>query len=518
MKKKIRKIGMLSSIALMICLGVTGCYPDGKVSLEEKKETDSNQINIDENASHIEGKLDEGLFVNAQTDIKSDADWHDNNVILKSWDVDKVSNVFGNGRNISENKTMPNMHNDNLNDNYIYWDDGSSIVIQNGNLQYNTKTELEYSYLGYLYGTMPYLTDETTEKFPETEISGIDKEAAIEQVKSILDEIGVEVSKPRVYSLTYEKLEENTDYSQTDPNGNAPHQWTKEDAAYAIVFKGTIDTLPITEVGYRSGPAAGERIVGIVGKQGLIAFHALNIYELETENELSDEILTTQTVLENIQQKSINIYGKILNYNYVYDYEYNEYQSGGYFSRLENSFNEDIIFEEPTLKYGEEPILNTIEIVKDVDLNRNILRFTKDTSTLSYSLDGINAKRIEKTAGSSLFNKEEWNDSFAKRKEIIMWIRVNNLSSNTNEINILSFGNETEELASLKIKNTGEVKFSCNGKIIDNMDIKPKEWNLIGISLERIDDSKINFGYFVNEYLYETPIECSCTLDCVHEH
>ena len=37
MKKKIRKIGMLSSIALMVCLGVTGCYPDGKVSLEEKK-------------------------------------------------------------------------------------------------------------------------------------------------------------------------------------------------------------------------------------------------------------------------------------------------------------------------------------------------------------------------------------------------------------------------------------------------------------------------------------------------
>ena len=48
MKKKLRKIGMLSSIALMICLGVTGCYPDGKVSLEEKKETDSNQINIDD--------------------------------------------------------------------------------------------------------------------------------------------------------------------------------------------------------------------------------------------------------------------------------------------------------------------------------------------------------------------------------------------------------------------------------------------------------------------------------------
>ena len=243
-----------------------------------------------------------------------------------------------------------------------------------------------------------------------------------------------------------------------------------------------------------------------------VTYYSYNANGLLIKEELVSEttnkcIITEYDNLENIQQKSINIDGKILNYNYVYDYEYNEYQSGGYFSRLENSFNEDIIFEEPTLKYGEEPILNTIETVKDVDLNRNILRFTKDTSTLSYSLDGINAKRIEKTAGSSLFNKEEWNDSFAKRKEIIMWIRVNNLSSNTNEINILSFGNETEELASLKIKNTGEVKFSCNGKIIDNMDIKPKEWNLIGISLERIDDSKINFSYFVNEYLYETPIE-----------
>lgn len=60
--------------------GVTGCYPGRKSIIGRKKETDSNQINIDENASHIEGKLDEGLFVNAQTDIKSDADWHDNNV------------------------------------------------------------------------------------------------------------------------------------------------------------------------------------------------------------------------------------------------------------------------------------------------------------------------------------------------------------------------------------------------------------------------------------------------------
>ena len=34
-----------------------------KSIIGRKKETDSNQINIDENASHIERQLDEGLFV-----------------------------------------------------------------------------------------------------------------------------------------------------------------------------------------------------------------------------------------------------------------------------------------------------------------------------------------------------------------------------------------------------------------------------------------------------------------------
>ena len=57
---------MLSSIALMICLGGDRMLSGRKSIIGRKKETDSNQINIDENASHIEGKLDEGLFVNAQ--------------------------------------------------------------------------------------------------------------------------------------------------------------------------------------------------------------------------------------------------------------------------------------------------------------------------------------------------------------------------------------------------------------------------------------------------------------------
>ena len=228
-----------------------------------------------------------------------------------------------------------------------------------------------------------------------------------------------------------------------------------------------------------------------------------------TKKELINEISIRNDYdnLGNIQQKSIELNDAILNYNYVYDYEYSEYKSSGYFSRLENSFNEDIIFGEANLKYGEEPILNTIQIVKDVDLNRNILRFTKDSSTLMYSLDSINAKRIEKSVGNTIFNKEEWNNSFKTRKEIFMWVRVNKLLSTQNRVNILSLGNETEELASLKITNDGTVELICNTTIKHNTKIRIKEWNLIGIKLEQLSDNKTNLNLFVNEILYESSMQ-----------
>lgn len=299
---------ILTCTALTICLSLTGCYPDGRNLLDADKEIEEDyKKDIGRNGVDIECELDDGLYVNADLNINRETEWKEKYVHLKNWDIEKVMTLFGNGKKITETKIMPNMHNDKINDQYIYWDDKSMLIIQQGNLQYYTEKELNYAYLGYLYGTMPYLTDETLKKFPETEISGISKLEAIEQVKEILKEIGVDVSEPRVYALTYERLEENTDYSQTDPDGNLPHKWSEEDSVYAIAFNGTVDSHPITEVGYRSGPAAGERIVGIVGKQGVVAFKALNIYEVEETNQLSEEILDVEMLLNNIRNKFRNI-------------------------------------------------------------------------------------------------------------------------------------------------------------------------------------------------------------------
>ncbi|MDD3796289.1 MAG: hypothetical protein PHE06_10045, partial [Lachnospiraceae bacterium] len=150
---------LLRGVVLILCLGLTGCYPDGKRPLGTTKETEDNYTkDVVENASNIECELAEGLYVNAELNINQDAEWKDIHVLLKNWDIENVSTVFGNGKKITETKTVPNMHNDKLNDQYIYLDDRSMLIIQPGNLQYYTELELNYAYLGYLYGTMPYLT------------------------------------------------------------------------------------------------------------------------------------------------------------------------------------------------------------------------------------------------------------------------------------------------------------------------------------------------------------------------
>lgn len=299
-----RKI--LVGMVLLLGVNFTGCYPDGTKQPENGYKNSYTWEN-DNGFSELECELDNNLCVKATVKVKREAEWMEHHAVLKGWKTENIISALENGRTIAETKSLPNMHNDEIQDEYIYWEDGSMLSLQPGTLQYFTERELKYSYLGYLYGTMPYLTEETSEKFPETDIPGVDKETAIEQMEKILQNVGIQVSEPRVYSLTCEKLEENTDYSQTDPDGNPPHHWDEEDAAYAIVYQGSLDSLPVTEIGYRSGPAAGERIVGIVGKQGLVAFQALNIYEIEEAKKISEEIVDMDTILNNIQNKFRNI-------------------------------------------------------------------------------------------------------------------------------------------------------------------------------------------------------------------
>ena len=87
-----------------------------------------------------------------------------------------------------------------------------------------------------------------------------------------------------------------------------------------------------------------------------------------------------------------------------------------------------------------------------------------------------------------------------------MWVRVKSFTTTLKEESILTLGYETKEIASIKVNNEGELKLSYNEIHIDNMDIRPKEWNLVGLTVEEIDENNVKISYFVNKYLYETTV------------
>ena len=233
----------------------------------------------------------------------------------------------------------------------------------------------------------------------------------------------------------------------------------------------------------------------------------LKIKEEIKTNKYQKTILTEYDNLNQLQEKSIRIDDDTLTYNYVYDYEYNEYKRGGYFSRLETSFNEDILFESMTMLYGGKLENISTELVDDNDLNLKVIRFINSSSKISIDTNTINSLKELKTNKVDSFNKEEWDKEFSKRKEVMMWIKVGSLSQNENDINIFSFNSSEETIASIKVANNGLVKFIYDGEVRSNIKIIPKSWTLVGLTLEEVDQNKVTVGCLVNDFLHTVEIE-----------
>ena len=229
------------------------------------------------------------------------------------------------------------------------------------------------------------------------------------------------------------------------------------------------------------------------------------IKEDKSTNEYLQTSLLEYDNLGNVSQKSTQIKSSsdtvTLNYNYVHDYEYNEYRSSGYFSRLELAFKEDIIHEDPNGLYGAIPVLSNVDKQKYVFISINIFLFNKDTSTLSYNVSSINKNRTTKLYGMTYFDKEEWVKEFKKNKHIYMWVRLPEITKTSKRVNIMSFATDTKELASVSIDGMGNVIYSyitevkTNNKVEEVIQeisipaIKANTWSLIGIGIEEIEDS-----------------------------
>lgn len=206
--------------------------------------------------------------------------------------------------------------------------------------------------------------------------------------------------------------------------------------------------------------------------------------------------------LDNVQFKTIDINGTMLNYNYAYIYENNEYTQVSYFSRLELLSNNDYIFEGFKLKYGENPIYSDATLARDNSINRDVIKFIYNGNCLIYDVNDINSTRKSKT--NNQFDYEEWNDRFVKHKQVFLWVRVNSFNLNSNA-KLLSFGNETIEYAYLQCEGNGRIKLYYDGINDYFYRINPMEWNLIGVDFEEIEDGEdiiTDINVFINKYKY----------------
>lgn len=305
-----KKLLLITSMSLIAVTNFTGCYPSGEVNSSNIKSIDENpMIQSENNATDIKRDIAENLQVDARLNINLDKEWNDYNVILKQWNVAETLTLFIDEEQVLEKNEIQSSLEEQV-DTYLTLSDGSALSFIGGDIIYHSQKEKECGYYSYLLGVMPYPTLETKEKFPECDIAGIDKQESIELARNLIEELEIEIDElEAVYSLTAELLEKNSDYSLVAPNGELPYQWTEDDGAYGIVFKGNMDGFPLTLMGYinASGPAAGTRISAIVGKEGLIAFRATNVYEISKRIEFEGDIVNIEKILTNIEEKYKNI-------------------------------------------------------------------------------------------------------------------------------------------------------------------------------------------------------------------
>ncbi|MBP5407850.1 MAG: RHS repeat-associated core domain-containing protein [Bacilli bacterium] len=196
------------------------------------------------------------------------------------------------------------------------------------------------------------------------------------------------------------------------------------------------------------------------------------------------EIANEYDNLGSLQQKSVNINGERINYNYIYKYEYNEYSSGGYFSRLENIFDNDYMFEDVKLKYGKEPSIYNVDNIYNNDVNKKVFRFSNLGHMISYNTASFNKVRSEKS--DDAFKYDSWNKEFNEHKSIFFFIKPDTTTiSSPPTVQILSLASDTEEIGYIRYDKNGRVLLVYDHMFDDSIYLKIKEWNFIGLDLKR---------------------------------
>ena len=228
--------------------------------------------------------------------------------------------------------------------------------------------------------------------------------------------------------------------------------------------------------------------------------------ELSNNNQNKISVSYEYDNLDSIQKKNIEVGEDNLSYDYIYDYEYNEYTQGGYFSRLETYFDDDFLFEDESLKYYNGEVNDSIKpgIINDTELSRKVFHFVECNQHLTFDCDKINNKRSDRLSSIVSFDYDAWRRNFGNNKTVLLWIKLTSFDENNNDTKIVTFASGSTEIASLAVTHDGMLKYTYDGNSHIGSQLTLNEWTMVGISLRQENSQTKVYEYYNDNHYIST--------------
>lgn len=307
---------MKKALPFLLCLcllALQGCFPTGKPNVPPGTASSAASGAASEaTPSAVDKTLDSNLIVKAPVRAAEAKTLKSVNAALKSFDAEGCKSYFLKGKTISQhNESKTPMFPEHKNQYYTCSDD-SSLNVNFGEVRYITEYYNKREYDAAIQSTSYFLRPDIHQIFKQTELEQLDKAAAVETVRKAVQAVGLTPSgAPDVIALDLQSLQ-STWEDFIDKKGNHPPKWEKKDEAYAVIFRAELNGTPVTNTGYRPasggfGDVSGSRILGVVGKDGLLFFQAGGIYEPGTTIQDGIAPISLSGALEQIKTKYRNV-------------------------------------------------------------------------------------------------------------------------------------------------------------------------------------------------------------------
>jgi hypothetical protein len=295
--------------ACLLLISIQGCslYPDGTINPVEEG---TMQV-AEESPGHIQGELNGSVAIDADIIIPENAEWKQYEATERTFtkeEFQKAEKLFAFDSNIKAEYDYTDKSG-------VYrceYDDDSSFTMNVGGIHYYTQDAEKRNYNMYISGTKTMSKESV---FPVDELEDFSKEEAVNTVRMLCKELGVDLSEdePEVYTMDAEHMTEimmmsdNLHYYRTKDqwvNGEQGEEisWTKEDEVYYMIFSINLDGNKLTDrdITTDSYYGAGSTINAVIGKNGLklMSVGSGYLFDIVEASELDGNICSYEEALD----------------------------------------------------------------------------------------------------------------------------------------------------------------------------------------------------------------------------